>query len=160
MQTVPCCPTCNTPLDERSECVTCSAVSQGLIPILRTGYVEVRNMMDLLEGAGLAPEIEQVPPRRPQERAHPHWNLYVPREEAERARDLLRDDWADLLADPDAARAAERGMRGVDLDAGGEIECPACGHRFIPSAARAECPDCGLGLGAAADATPDEAEQA
>jgi DNA-directed RNA polymerase subunit RPC12/RpoP len=46
----------------------------------------------------------------------------------------------------------------VDLDAGGEIECPACGHRFTPAGPAAECPDCGLSLGAPADASPDEAE--
>jgi uncharacterized Zn-finger protein len=46
----------------------------------------------------------------------------------------------------------------VDLDAGGEIECPACGHRFTATAGAADCPDCGLALGAPADAAPDEAE--
>jgi DNA-directed RNA polymerase subunit RPC12/RpoP len=57
-----------------------------------------------------------------------------------------------------AREAAERGLRGVDLDAGGEIECPACGHKFTPAGEAAECPDCGLSLGAPADASPDEAE--
>ncbi len=156
---VPSCPTCNTPLDEGGVCVTCRAMSQGLIPLTRTGYAEVRKMMDLLEAEGLAPQIEQVPPRRPEERAHPHWNVYVPEKEVPRANDLLRSDWAELLADLDAARAAERGIRGIDLDAGGEVECPACGHRFTPSTAQAECPDCGLTLGIAGEATPDEAEQ-
>jgi hypothetical protein len=156
---VPSCPRCNTPLDGEGVCVTCRAASQGLVPLTRSGYAEVRKMMDLLEADGLAPEIEQVPARRPEERAHPHWNVYVPEKEAQRAGELLRRDWADLLADLDAARAAERGMRGVDLDAGEEIECPACAHRFTPSSAQAECPDCGLTLGAAAEATPDEAEQ-
>ncbi len=155
---VPSCPTCNTPLADGT-CVTCRAVSQGLVPLTRSGYSEVRKMMDLLEAHGLAPEIEQVPARRAEERAHPHWNLYVPQKEAPSANDLLRRDWAELLGDLDAARAAERGMRGVDLDAGGEIECPACGHRFVPSTAQAECPDCGLTLGVAGEATPDEAEQ-
>lgn len=156
---VPSCARCNTPLDGDGVCVTCRARSQGLAPLTRTGYAEVRKMMDLLEAEGLAPEIEQVPPRRPEERAHPHWNVYVPEKEAPRAVELLRSDWTELLADLDAARAAERGMRGVDLDAGGEIECPACGTRFTPSTAQAECPDCGLTLGVPGEATPDEAEQ-
>lgn len=42
--------------------------------------------------------------------------------------------------DPAAADAV------VDLDAGGEIVCPACGTSFDASAS-AECPECGLFLG-------------
>ena len=84
---------------------------------------------------------------------------YVPAAEAPAANDFLQRDWAELLGDPDAARAAERGLKGVDLDAGGEIECPACGHRFVAGPRQLECPDCGLGLGAPAEAAPDEAEQ-
>ncbi len=156
---VPSCATCNTPLDSEGICLTCRAAEGGLSPLTRSGYAEVRKMLDLLESDGLAPEIEQVPPRRPEERQHPHWNLYVPAAQASRAREILREDWAELLAEPDAARAAERGMQGVDLDAGGEIECPACAHRFTPATVEAECPDCGLTLGVAADATPEDAEQ-
>jgi hypothetical protein len=156
---VPSCPICNTPFDESGTCVTCRTTGQGLALLSRSGYASVREMMGLLEQQGLAPEIEQVPPRRPEERAHPMWNIYVPEKEAPRAIEFLRRDWAELLGNPDAARAAERGIQGVDLDAGGEIECPACGHCFTPSTAQAECPDCGLTLGVAAEATPDEAEQ-
>ena len=121
---VPSCPTCNTPLDGDGVCVTCRAMSQGLIPLTRSGYAEVRKMMDLLEAEGLAPQIEQVPPRRPEERAHPHWNVYVPEKEATRASELLRSDWAELLADLDAARAAERGIRGVESRRGGRDRMP------------------------------------
>ena len=32
-----------------------------------------------------------------------------------------------LLDHPEAAAAVERGLAGIDLDAGGEVECPACG---------------------------------
>jgi uncharacterized Zn-finger protein len=46
----------------------------------------------------------------------------------------------------------------VNLDEAGEIECPACGHRFTHRSGSAECPDCGLSLGAPAEAAPDEAE--
>jgi uncharacterized Zn finger protein (UPF0148 family) len=159
MDAVPTCDKCNTPLDTSGGCVTCRANGQGLVLLSRSGYASVREMMELLEERGLAPEIEQVPPRRPEERLHPLWNIYVPEPEAKRAFELLQTDWAELLGDPDAARAAERGLRGVDLDAGGEIECPACGHRFVVSAEQAECPDCGLALGAPAEAAPDEAEQ-
>jgi hypothetical protein len=158
MDAVPTCDKCNTPLDGGGSCLTCLAGAQGLVQLSRSGYASVREMMELLEERGLAPEIEQVPPRRPEERLHPLWNIYVPESEAKRAVELLQTDWAELLGDPDAARAAERGLRGVDLDAGGEIECPACGHRFVVSAAQSECPDCGLALGAPAEAAPDEAE--
>ncbi len=153
------CEKCNTPLDEGGGCVTCRAAGEGLVLLSRSGYASVREMMDLLEDQGLAPEIEQVPPRRPEERAHPLWNIYVPQAEAARATEFLHRDWADLLGGDDAARAAERGLRGVDLDAGGEIECPACGHRFLVGSGPAECPECGLALGTPADAAPDEAEQ-
>ena len=64
----------------------------------------------------------------------------------------------DLGRPADALAAAARGLKGVDLDAGGEIDCPACGHRFAASAEQPECPDCGLSLGAPSDAAPDEAE--
>ncbi len=79
-----------------------------------------------------------------------------PRSSAAQA--ALRAEWSDLLGETGAREAAERGLRGVDLDVGGEIECPACGHKFTPAGSAAECPDCGLALGAPADASPDEAE--
>ncbi len=152
------CKTCNTPLDGGGACVTCDAAAEGLALLLRSGYASVKEMMELLEEEGFAPEVEQVPPRRPEEQAHPLWNLYVPAPDAERALGFLRRDWADLLQDPGAAAAAERGIKGVDLDEGGEVDCPACGHRFVIDPGHPECPDCGLSLGAPAEAAPDEAE--
>ena len=153
------CEKCNTPLDPSGTCVTCAADARGLALLSRSGYASVREMVELLEREGVAAQIEQVPPRREEERAHPLWNLYAPRDEVEGANAVLRTDWAELLGDESAALAAERGQRGVDLDAGGEIECPACGHRFVATAAAAECPDCGLALGAPAEAAPDEGER-
>jgi hypothetical protein len=153
------CETCTppTPLDEHGRCVTCDAAAEGLLLLLRTGYAQVREMMGLLEGAGLAPEMEKVPPARPEDALHPLWNLYVPKDQAEAARVALRNDWAELLDDPEAAAAAARGQEGIDLDAGGEVSCPACGHRFtLQAGGEAECPDCGLALGLPATATPDE----
>jgi hypothetical protein len=138
--------------------VTCEAETEGLKLVIRSGYASVREMMGLLNGEGLAPEMEKVPPARPEERAHPLWNLYVPEEEVPRAVDFLRRDWADLLADPDAAAAAARGQEGIDVDAGGEVACPACGHRFVLPRGAEECPECGLALGAPANAAPDEGE--
>lgn len=154
------CPTCNTPLDGGHQCVTCAAGERGLALLSRSGYASIREMLDVLEAGGVAGEIEQVPPRREQEVQHPLWNLYAPRGQVEEAGGLLRQDWSGMLGDEEAARAAERGQRGVDLDAGGEIECPACGHRFVATAGQADCPDCGLALGAPAEAAPDEAERA
>jgi hypothetical protein len=153
------CPTCNTPLDPAGACVTCAAEGEGLRLLSRSGYASVKEMMEVLEARGLRPGMEQLPARRPEEKQRPLWNLYVPSEEVERAADALRADWAHLLGESGAREAAERGLRGVDLDAGGEIECPACGHRFVPAGGTAECPDCGLALGAPADASPDEAER-
>jgi hypothetical protein len=115
-------------------------------------------MMSLLELAGLAPEMEKVPPGKPQEKLRPLWNLYVPTEEAPRAVDVLKKDWAELLENPSAAEAAARGQQGIDLDAGGDVTCPACGHQFVLSGKDAECPECGLGLGVAANAAPDDAQ--
>jgi ssDNA-binding Zn-finger/Zn-ribbon topoisomerase 1 len=152
------CPKCNTPLDPAGTCVTCSAEGEGLRLLSRSGYASVKEMMDVLEAQGLSPGMEQVPPRRPEEKAHPLWNLYVPAGEVEGASRVLRADWAHLLGGDGAEAAAARGQKGIDIDSGGEIECPACGHRFTPASAAAECPDCGLALGAPADAAPDEAE--
>lgn len=153
------CDQCNTPLGDDGACVTCAARGDGLELLSRSGYASVREMMERLEGQGLAPEIEQVPPRRPEEKVHPLWNLYVPAEDAARAAEFLRGDWSHLLEVPGAAEAAARGQQGVDLDQGGEVACPACGHRFTAAPGTAECPDCGLSLGAPAEASPDEAER-
>ncbi len=155
---LPVCAKCNTPLDESGSCVTCAAEAQGLKLLSRSGYASVKEMLELLEEEGVAAEMEQVPARREEERSRPLWNLYAPAAEVEHAVGFLQRDWAELLADPEAARAAQRGLAGIDLDAGGEIECPACGHRFTPRAGAAECPDCGLSLGAPSEAAPDEAE--
>ncbi len=150
------CDTCSTPLQEDGGCVTCAAEAEGLVQLTRSGYASVREMMALLEGQGLAPEMEKVPPGRPEEAHHPLWNLYVPREQLEAAHAFLRRDWAALLDHPEAAAAVERGLAGIDLDAGGEVECPACGHRFAAQGGAVECPECGLALGAPTDAAPEE----
>ena len=153
------CETCRaTPLDDEGRCVTCDADAEGLKVLTRSGYNEVREMMTLLEDQNLGPEMEKVPPGKPEEKVRPLWNLYVPAEEVGRAVELLKKDWAALLADPTAAAAAARGQEGIDLDAGGEVTCPACGHRFVLQGTDAECPECGLGLGVAANAAPDEAQ--
>jgi DNA-directed RNA polymerase subunit RPC12/RpoP len=70
----------------------------------------------------------------------------------------MRKDWSALLEGGEAHAAAERGAAAVDLDAGGEIACPACGHRFTISAAAPVCPECGLSLGVG-DAVPGEGEE-
>ena len=148
---------CSTPLDEQGSCVTCAAEAEGLALLTRSGFASVREMHAMLEENDLDAAMERVPPGRPEEAAQPLWNLYVPRDDAERAVELLKGDWAELLDAPDAASAAARGQEGIDLDAGGEVSCPACGHRFTVSRDQAECPECGLSLGAPADAAPDEA---
>ena len=82
-------------------------------------------MMELLEGEGLAAEMEKVPPRRAEEKAPPAVEPLRPRGgAAEGGRSFLRRDWAELLEDPEAAAAAERGRKGVDLDAGGRDRLP------------------------------------
>jgi rubrerythrin len=155
---VPVCEHCNTPLDADGACVTCRAAAQGLQLLSRSGYASVKEMLELLEAQGIEAEVDQVPPRREEEKARPLWNLYAPAAHAAKAVAFLQKDWAELLSDPEAARAAERGIAGIDLDAAGEIECPACGHRFAHRPGSAECPDCGLSLGAPAESAPDEAE--
>jgi hypothetical protein len=152
------CEKCSTPLGDGVGCVTCEADAEGLKLLTRSGFASVREMMALLEGEGLQAEMEKVPPARPEEKHHPLWNLYVPEADVPRAVAFLKQDWADLLDDPDAAAAAARGQEGIDLDAGGEVSCPACGQVFTPTAREAECPECGLVLGAPANAAPDEAE--
>jgi hypothetical protein len=152
------CEKCNTPLDDEGNCVTCEADAEGLKLLVRSGYASVREMNNALEAAGLTPEMEQVPAGRPEEKAHPLWNLYADTAEVESAVTILRKHWAELLDDPAAAAAAQRGIAGVDLDQGGEIECPACGQKCVLDPAKPECPECGLGLGAPANASPDEAE--
>ncbi len=94
------CEKCNTPLDAEGACITCAARGEGLELVSRSGYASVKEMMELLEDRGLAPEVEQVPPRRPEEAVHPLWNLYLPKDEVPRAVEFLRGDWADLLEVP------------------------------------------------------------
>ena len=150
------CTVCGTPLDEGGACVTCAAKGEGLAVVLRNAYPQVRELQALLEEQGLAAEIEKVPGTTPQERHHPKWNLYVPEAELEAARAFLGRDWAALLDDAGAREAAARGAAGVDLDQGGEIACPACGHRFAASASRSECPECGLSLGVPGESTGND----
>jgi hypothetical protein len=152
------CESCSTQLDEAGRCVTCEARAEGLHLLTRSGFASVREMMATLETEGLAPAMEKVPPGKPQEVQHPLWNLYVPEAEVPRAAEILGRDWAGLLAGSEAAEAAARGQAGIDLDAGAEVPCPACGHLFAPTRAAPECPECGLSLGAPADAAPDEAQ--
>jgi len=151
------CPKCATPLDEGGGCVTCAAQAEGLVLLASSGFPQIREMMTLLEEQGLGAEMEQLPGLTKEERHHPKWNLYVPAAEAEAATAFLRRDWTELVLGGEARAAAERGAAAVDLDAGGEIACPACGHRFAASAASPDCPDCGLSLGVG-DAVPGEAE--
>ncbi len=147
---------CATPLDEAGACVTCAAEGEGLKLLMRSGFASVRELHGLLEERGLDAEMERVPASRPEERAHPLWNLYVAEADLPQAREWLGKDWASLLDAPDAAAAAARGAAEIDLDKGGEVTCPACGHVFQASPGAAECPDCGLSLGAPANAAPDE----
>jgi uncharacterized Zn finger protein (UPF0148 family) len=142
------CPTCSTPLDKDGTCVTCAAAGEGLVLLNRSDYNSAREAMVQLREGGLRPEMERVPSATEQEDRQARWNLYVPREEVEQAGTLLGQDWRGLLLDDAALEAARRGAVGVDLDAGGEITCPACGHTFTLEAEAAECPECGLGLGA------------
>ena len=142
------CTVCGTPLGDGSACVTCAAKAEGLALVFRSEYAQVRELQALLEEQGLAAEMEKVPGSTPQELHHPRWNLYVPEAEVEAARAFLGRDWAALLVDAGAREAAARGAAAVDLDQGGEIACPACGQRFAASATQAECPECGLALGA------------
>jgi hypothetical protein len=144
---VPTCPTCSSPLDDAGACVTCAAAAEGLVRLARNAYDQIRELQVLLEGQGVGAEIERVPPGTPQERHHPTWNLYVPREQVEQARAFLDKDWAELLLDDAASAAAARGQQGIDFDQGGDVTCPACGHRFAATAAEADCPECGLSLG-------------
>jgi hypothetical protein len=142
------CPTCSTAVPAGETCVTCAAAAEGLALLVRQDYAMVVELRNQLEEAGLAPEMERLPPADERERHHPRWNLYVPEAEVPRARTVLGSDWARLLEDEAALEAARRGAAGVDLDAGGEITCPACGHVFAAGPDVRECPDCGLGLGA------------
>ena len=142
------CPTCSTPIPAGDKCVTCAATADGLVLLVRLDYANVLEQRNQLEEAGLAPEMEKLPPTDEREKLQPRWNLYVPKEQAEEARAVIGSDWARQLEGYAAMEAAQRGAAGVDLDAGGEITCPACGHAFAAAPGVSECPDCGLGLGA------------
>jgi hypothetical protein len=142
------CPTCSTPLDAGGKCVTCAAKADGLGLLARFDYATAKELLSQLEEAGLSPQMERVPPANERELQVPRWNLYIPAEEAEEAGKVMGTDWRSLLEDEGALEAARRGAAGVDLDAGGEITCPACGHTFATGQGVTECPDCGLGLGA------------
>jgi hypothetical protein len=141
------CPNCKTTLDDAGKCVTCAAAAEGLLRISCRDFTTIRDAMIHLEEAGLGPEMEQVPVANPTEARRPLWNLYIPADQLEDARKLLERDWATMVEGDEALEAMQRGQQGVTLDGGGEIACPACGHRFTPSGPEAECPDCGLALG-------------
>lgn len=153
------CPTCSTPLDDGGRCGVCEAKAQGYALVRQADYATVRELMALLEEAGIDAEMERRPPASEQEVHRPIWNLYVSQAQLPQARQFLGQDWTSLLGDEAALEAARRGAEGVDLDAGGEISCPACGHVFTAQGSATECPDCGLGLGVPdAGESPGEAE--
>jgi DNA-directed RNA polymerase subunit RPC12/RpoP len=141
------CPKCQTTLDEAGSCVTCAAAAEGLVRVWCMDFGTIRDAMARLEEAGLGPEMEQVPAATPTEARRPRWNLYVPTERLEAARQCLTRDWTVLVEGDEAVQAALRGEEVLALDGEAEIACPACGHRFKPAGREAECPDCGLGLG-------------
>lgn len=142
------CPTCQTPLDDAGACVTCAARAEGMVLMQRSDYASAREKLDLLADAGLSPEMERVPPASEREKQVPLWNLYVPTAEVEAAKGKLLSDWASTVdADEGAHEAVRRGAEQLNLDAGGEVSCPACGHTFVAAEGVRECPDCGLGLG-------------
>jgi ribosomal protein S27E len=153
------CTVCGTPLDDGEACVTCAARAEGLGLLFRGDYPQVRELLTLLEEQGLAAEMEKVPGTTPQERHQPKWNLYVPEGQVEAARAFLGRDWSALLGDAGAREAAARGAAGVDLDQGGEIACPACGHRFTAAGTLTECPECGLSLGAPGEPAEGEGHE-
>jgi hypothetical protein len=142
------CPTCSTPVPAGEKCITCAAVADGLVLLARRDYATMLEVRNQLEEAGFAPAMEKLPPTNEREQQQPLWNLYVPKDEAAEAGAAMGSDWAQLLEGDAAVQAAQRGAAGVDLDAGGEITCPACGHVFAAGPGVSECPDCGLGLGA------------
>lgn len=152
------CPKCATPVGEDGACVTCAAKAEGLVLLARNGYAQVKEVMTLLEEEGLEAEMEKVPPASKEEAQHPRWNLYVVEAQKDAALEFMKRDWAALLEDGAAAEAAARGAAPVDLDAGGEITCPACGHAFTVSKDQTDCPECGLSLGVGGEAVPGEAE--
>jgi len=152
------CPKCQTTLDTMGHCVTCAAAAEGLTRIWCMDFVSIRDAMTRLEEAGLGPEMEQVPAATPTEARRPRWNLYVPVAEVEEARECLKRDWAGAVEGAEAIEAMERGDQVLALDGSVEIACPACGHRFTVSAAKPDCPDCGLSLGVG-DAVPGEGEE-
>jgi hypothetical protein len=144
---------CGTPLDEAGACVTCAAEGEGLKLLRREQYAQIRELHTLLEEKGIDAEMERVPAGRPEERAHPLWNLYVAEGEVEAAMKALGSDWAALLEAPEALEAAQRGGAGIQLDQEGDVTCPACGHVFRLKPGEADCPDCGLSFGVP-DQTP------
>jgi hypothetical protein len=149
------CPKCQTTLSDDGSCVTCAAAAEGLVRLLSTDFGTVRDAMTRLEEAGLGPEMEQVPAATPAEARQPRWNLYVPAEQVEDARRHLVRDWTQLVEGEEAVQASQRGEEILTLDGSAEIACPACGNRFTPAGPDAECPDCGLGLGAPGGAGDD-----
>jgi uncharacterized Zn-finger protein len=129
--------------------VTCEAEAEGLRRVAIETFDVARRMQEHLDAAGVEAHVERVPPARPEERHHPRWNVYVPADAVPAAAEALRERWGLSVDAPGAEEAAARGREQIDVDAGGEVTCPACGHRFTLPPGGGECPDCGLALGVA-----------
>ena len=156
------CENCRTtPLDDEGRCVTCDADAEGLKLLTRSGFAEVREMMSLLEAEGLAPEMEKVPPGEAGGEGRSRSGTCTSRPTTCRARRRAPQEGLGRAARriPSAAAAAARGQEGIDLDAGGEVTCPACGHRFALSAQAPRSARSAASASASpANAAPDEAQ--
>lgn len=165
---MPFCPTCRS--EYREGVARCTPCAQPLVPelsdgdeykgerlrdaakrgeaspIMRAGYPEACQMVELLQAAGLDAMVIGDPASCGKGGPCSHFLVAVLQEDVAAAVEVVRGEQTRLVEADDASRGANLDAM-VDLDAEGQKSCPACGAAF--DGAPQECPDCGLYLGVA-----------
>ena len=122
-----------------------AAVAEGqALVVARGGYDAARRMQDALAYRRVPSVIVGVPDTAGDGGVYAAYEVVVHPDAADDARSALMADFQEMLTaeglDGESADAV------IDLDAGEDVTCPACGTTFS-LAETAECPECGLYLG-------------
>lgn len=146
------CPTCDVVLVAELSQVKADTTHEGIqqylaqhktIPIMTSTLEPCREVRDHLVACGVPcliaeheePNATDVPSM------FQRYEVVAAEDDVLRVRELMTGKWLSLLDDGVQVRD-----EAVELTAGAEATCPACGTKFVVEGD--ECPECGLYLGA------------
>lgn len=163
---MPYCPSCRSEYRQGfEECATCGVplvaeIPQGPVETTPEGarlYIEARKQVlvtqstldpcrevrDYLLEAGVPALVVAADEDDAMDQAavHTRYNVVIAEDDVERAREALAGRQQDLMEN----EGLSGGDAAVQLEAGAQVTCPACGAVFVVNGE--ECPECGLFLG-------------